>query len=192
MTAHRPWSGISPATCLRNSDTPQGYSEAARLIAHRQGEGHDQQAGDHKGRDLRPTLRPARQRTRPRDLLAAHQFPAKPMKIGNAGPAIQSHRNQETALQLARRSLQHGAAAYPSEQRSRCCLPPAKAMAMPGSSSTAIIIAAGCASSRPSSQQRCPGWPCRRGNSSWMRFTLAKPSEGARVVLAGPRSQDHL
>jgi hypothetical protein len=41
----------------------------------------------------------------------------------------------------------------------------------------AILIAGGCAC-RASSQRRCPAWPCRCGNSSWMGPTLAKPSEG--------------
>ena len=66
---------------------------ARQLIAHRDGEDHNQQAGDNKGRNLRPTVRPARQRPRPRDLLAAHEFPAKLMKVTKAGPGVQSHRN---------------------------------------------------------------------------------------------------
>ena len=62
--------------------------------------------------------------------------------------------------------------------------PPLKAMAMPEASSTAIIAAGGCASHR-SSQRRCLAWPCRCGNSSWMRSTLANPPRVLRELGRG-------
>ena len=64
-------------------------------IAHRNGEDHNQQARNKKCRNLRPTVRPACQRTWPRDLPPADEFPAKPMEILDAGPGVQSHRDQE-------------------------------------------------------------------------------------------------
>jgi hypothetical protein len=54
------------------------------LLAHGQGEDHDKQAGDNERRNLRPTVRPACQRARPRNLLAADEFPAELMKITKA------------------------------------------------------------------------------------------------------------
>ena len=50
-----------------------------------------------------------------------------PTEIKKNGPAT------------GRRPLQNGAAPYPSQQRSRCCLPPAKAKAKTESSSKAIL-----------------------------------------------------
>jgi hypothetical protein len=53
-----------------------------------------------------------------------------------------------------RRALLHGAAPHPSQQRPRCCLPRAKATAMPETSSTAIIGAGCWCGATP--QRRCP------------------------------------
>jgi hypothetical protein len=122
------------------------------------------------------------------DLRAAHEFPGKLMKVTKAGPGVQPHRNQEdrpghkagkqssTAQRLTLHSSVGGAASHGS-----------KPLAMPEASSTAIIIAGGCASRRRS-QRRCLAWPCRCGDSSWMRSTLAKPTEGA--PRAGPRRDE--
>jgi hypothetical protein len=66
-----------------------------QLLAHRHGEDHNQQARNNKGRNLCPTVRPARQRARPRDLLSANEFPAELMKVTKAGPRVQSDRDQE-------------------------------------------------------------------------------------------------
>jgi hypothetical protein len=122
---------------------------------------HDQQAGDDKGRDLRPAVWSARQRTRPRDRLAAHEFPAKPMEIVNAGPAIQPHR-----------ITKNGPATRPA-------IAPARRNALPFRAALAVLPATaqsygdaqvivngdhhrcGCAS-RTSSLRRCPAWPCWR------------------------------
>jgi hypothetical protein len=70
---------------------------------------------------------------------------------------------RRSARPEGRQALQHGAVPHPSQQRLWCCQPRLKAMAMPEASSTAIIIAGGCASRR-SSQRRCLAWPCRCGN----------------------------
>ena len=102
----------------------------------------DQQAGDNEGRNLRPTVRPACQRARPRDLLAAYELPTQLMKVTKAGPSVRPDRNQEersrnkpskhsgTAQRRALHSSVRGAACH--EQ---------KAIAMPEASSTAIISA---------------------------------------------------
>jgi hypothetical protein len=115
---------------------------AGQLIAYPDGEDHDQQAGDNEGRNLRPTVRPACQRARPRNLLTADEFPAELMQVAEVGPGVQSHRNQEersrnkpskhsgTAQRRALHSSVRGAACH--EQ---------KAIAMPEASSTAIISA---------------------------------------------------
>ncbi len=58
--------------------------------------------------------------------------------------------NMKTVLRLGRRSLRHGAAPEPSLQRGAACHHQAMALREP--SSTAIIIARRCASSRTSSQ----------------------------------------
>jgi hypothetical protein len=47
---------------------------ARKLIAYRDGKEDDQQTGNNERRNLRPTVRPACQRARPGNLLAAHEF----------------------------------------------------------------------------------------------------------------------
>ena len=51
-----------------------GRPPPRQLIEHRDGEDDDQQARGNEGRNLRPPVRSACQRTRPRHLLAAHEF----------------------------------------------------------------------------------------------------------------------
>ena len=64
-----------------------------QLIAYRNGEDDDQHASDNKGPNLRPPVRPACQRARPRNLGTADEFPAKLVKVTKAGPSVQSDRN---------------------------------------------------------------------------------------------------